>query len=102
MEEQKSIPFVAVVILIAVILGAVLLFLVRKKTLISPVPEGSTVKVIFTSPPPTDVPPTVTPKTSITPTKKVTPTKANTTPVPTKSVTTAPKPSATPNATATP
>ncbi len=55
MKEQK-ISLVAFLILILVLITAVAFFLLRKQTLISPLPESSSLKVIFTSPPPTNTP----------------------------------------------
>ena len=76
MDDQKKIPVIAVVILVIVLFSAIGLFIFRKQSLVSPLPEGANVKVIFTSPPPTQTPvPTATPASSPVPTKKVTPTK---------------------------
>lgn len=76
MEDQRRIPLVVVIILAIVLLSAVGIFILRKQSIISPIPEGSNVRVIFTSPPPSNTPvPTATPQSSPTPTKKPSPTK---------------------------
>lgn len=51
MNDDRRIPLISILILVVVIITAVAFFLLRKQSLVSPIPESSDVKVIFTSPP---------------------------------------------------
>lgn len=102
MEDQKKIPLVVVIILAIVLFSAIGIFILRKQAIISPVPDGNNVRVIFTSPPPSNTPvPSPTPANSPTPTKKPAATKkptptvteeSDTTPTVTKAPTSSPTP----------
>lgn len=96
MDEQKKTLIVAIIIFIAVLSTAVGFFVLRKQTFISPLPQESQIKIIFTSPPPTNTP---LPTQSITNTPVKKPT-VNPTPKTTASPTT--KPTATPTISVTP
>ncbi|MBI2028943.1 hypothetical protein HYT02_00855 [Candidatus Gottesmanbacteria bacterium] len=69
MNQERRLPVIPIIIIIVLIIIAVSFFLLRKQSLVSPVPEGGNVKVIFTSPPATEIPTqTPTPQPSPTPT----------------------------------
>ncbi len=94
MSDDRRIPLISIIILILVLVVAVGFFILRKESLISPVPEEADVKVIFTSPIPTETPVPVTPTPSggaknPSPTKKITVTTKPTASV-TKAVTPSP------------
>ncbi|MBI4067413.1 hypothetical protein HY407_03445 [Candidatus Gottesmanbacteria bacterium] len=76
MEESNSKikVIVGLVLILAVIAGGVYFFVIRNKKLVTPLPNESTLRVIFISPTETPASPTSTPSATLRPTKVVQPT----------------------------
>lgn len=95
MEQRSRLIFIVAGIILVVF--GVLFFILRQKSFISPIPEKPTVRVVFTSPPPTPteiLKPSDSPSTTI----QVLPTKVIATSTPTKKPTPTLKKEATPTA----